>query len=261
MTPARESATPVLHNPPGYRLIEFGQLHSTNAFVLEHIDALAHCDVISAGIQTAGRGRLSRAWVSSQPENAYLSVVLKPPHEQAASLAAVTHFLAVVVCHALEAEGLAPAIKWPNDVQVSGRKVAGILAEARLTGAMLRGMALGLGVNLNLPEAVVAAIDQPATALNLLLGRHIDRGLFLRGLLDRFFGGLDRFLETGFEGVRAGYEQRASFLGRRLTVRQMQVEWTGVARGLDPCGALELECADGTVCRIQAGDLVTERGA
>lgn len=236
-------------------LLEFDQLPSTNAYALEHLASLHHADVIVARIQTAGRGRLQRRWISHHPGNASLSIVLKSPPAPLPFLPATTHYLAVVLCQTLELEGVVPAIKWPNDVHVGGRKIAGILAEARVDGEQFLGIALGLGVNLNLPDAAVAAIDQPATALNLLLGEPVDRNRFVQRLLNRFFAGLDAFLCGGFESIRHEYERRASFLGQLITVRHITTESSGTARGLDSDGALLLETGDGLLRLLHAGDL------
>jgi BirA family transcriptional regulator, biotin operon repressor / biotin---[acetyl-CoA-carboxylase] ligase len=237
------------------RLLEFDQLASTNAYALEHLSGLQHGDVIITRIQTSGRGRLQRIWISHHPGNVSLSIVLKCPPAQIPFLPAATHYLAVVVCQTLESEGVVPGIKWPNDVLVGGKKIAGILAEARVEGQQFLGLALGLGVNLNLPEDVIAAIDQPATALNLQLGRPVERDEFIRKLLNRFFARLDSFLRGGFESVRRDYESRAAFLGQFITVRQLTGATSGIARALDVDGALLLETEDGVERLLQAGDL------
>jgi BirA family transcriptional regulator, biotin operon repressor / biotin---[acetyl-CoA-carboxylase] ligase len=239
------------------RVHEFDQLPSTNAFALAHLAELRHGDVIVARIQTAGRGRLDRAWISHHPGNLALSIILKPPITGFGVLPAATHYMAVVLCRTLESDGLVPVIKWPNDVQVGGRKIAGILAEAHVEGDRCQGLALGLGVNLNLPDAVLAAIDQPATALNSLLDRPVDSSRFLARLLDCFFDGLDVFLRGGFESVRHEYERRAPFLGRRITVRQPAGDSSGTARALDGNGALWLETDGGQRRLLHAGDLIS----
>jgi BirA family transcriptional regulator, biotin operon repressor / biotin---[acetyl-CoA-carboxylase] ligase len=238
------------------RLLEFDQLPSTNAYALAHLSELQHGDVITARIQTSGRGRLQRSWISHHPGNASLTIVLKCPPARVPLLPAATHYLAVVVCQILETEGLVPAIKWPNDVLIGGRKIAGILAEARVEGDQFVGLALGLGVNLNLSETALAAIDQPATALNLQLGRPIEREMFIRSLVERFFQGLDVFLRGGFESIRQDYEIRAAFLGQFITVRQLTGATVGMARGLNKDGALLLETQDGQQHLLQEGDLI-----
>jgi BirA family transcriptional regulator, biotin operon repressor / biotin---[acetyl-CoA-carboxylase] ligase len=248
-----QSGTNQPHRP--VRLLEFDQLPSTNAYALAHLSELHHGDVVIARIQTAGRGRLDRTWISHHPGNAALSIILKP--SKAALLQpAITHYLAVVLCQTIEMDGVKPSIKWPNDVQVGGCKIAGILAEARMDGQRFLGMALGLGVNLNLSPALLAAVDQPATALNLLLGRPVDRDGFIRNLLNRFFEGLDAFLRGGFKSVRHDYEHRAAFLGQFITVRQLTGAISGMARSIDVDGALLLETEDGGQHLLRAGDLI-----
>ncbi len=241
--------------PERYRLVEFDALPSTNAHAIQRIRELQHGDVIAARVQTAGRGRLQRQWVSHLPGNICLSLVLKPRNAPPETLAAATHYLAVVVCRALEADGVVAGIKWPNDVQVEGRKIAGILAEAVTVGAEFSGVVLGLGLNLNLEAAAVASIDQPATALNLVLGRPVERDVFRRRLLDVFFTGWDGFAAGGFESIRRDYERRAVFLGRTIIVRQPTGEICGRALDLDASGALRVELANGTLHAVHAGEI------
>ena len=241
--------------PAGYNLIEFDALPSTNAHALGCIRELHHGDVIAARIQTEGRGRWQRRWVSHLPGNISLSIVLKPRHSPPETMAAATHYLAVIVCRALEAEGANAGIKWPNDVLVEGRKIAGILAESVVVGAGFLGVILGLGLNLNLDAATACAIDQPATALNLVLGRPVDRDPFLRRLLNLFFAGWNDFAARGFEPLRSEYELRAVFLGRSIVVRQPTGEIRGRAMELKADGALRIELEDGTVCCVHAGEM------
>lgn len=236
------------------RLLEFDQLPSTNAYALEHLPELHHGDVVLARIQTAGRGRLHRTWLSNQPGNVALSIILKSSAAPVLQ-SAITHYLAVVLCQTIECDGIKPSIKWPNDVQIGGCKIAGILAEARVDGQRFLGMALGLGVNLNLSRAILATIDQPATALNLLLGRPVNRDQFIQRLLEQFFVGLEDFCRGGFESLRHEYERHASFLGQSLTVRHADQVVSGVARGLDSQGALLLDSADGRLHLLLAGDV------
>jgi BirA family biotin operon repressor/biotin-[acetyl-CoA-carboxylase] ligase len=244
--------------PQRYRLIEFDALPSTNGHAIERIRDLQHGDVIAARIQTAGRGRLQRQWVSHLPGNICLSLVLKPHNAPPETLAAATHYLAVIVCRALEADSVVAGIKWPNDVQVEGRKIAGILAEAVTVGAEFLGVVLGLGLNLNLAAATVAAIDQPATSLNLVSGHPVDRDLFLRRLLDLFFAGWDDFAAGGFESLRSDYERRAVFLGRTIIVHQPTGVICGRALNLEASGALRVQMENGSLHVLLAGDMTMD---
>ncbi len=240
-----------------YRVIEFAELDSTNRFACGRLRELADGDVIQAGIQTAGRGRWERKWISDVPGNLCLSLVLKPTGLPAAlPLASLSQLLALSACRVLESYGVEPALKWPNDVQVGGRKIAGILAETVVTGSEFLGLVLGIGVNLNLDATVIATVDQPATALNLELGRYVSVLTFRDALLETFFARYRDFLQAQFPLIRTEYRQRCPFLGRAITVRSPQQWVQGIARDISPTGELELELPDGRQQQVSVGEII-----
>lgn len=240
-----------------YRVIEFAELDSTNRFACGRLRELADGDVIQAGIQTAGRGRWERRWMSDVPGNLCLSLVLKPAGSPAAlPLASLSQLLALSACRVLESYGVEPALKWPNDVQVGGRKIAGILAETVVTGSEFLGLVLGIGVNLNLDATVIATVDQPATALNLELGRYVSVLTFRDALLETFFARYRDFLQAQFPLIRTEYRQRCPFLGRAITVRSPQQWVQGIARDISPTGELELELSDGRQQQVGVGEII-----
>lgn len=240
-----------------YRVIEFAELDSTNRYACGRLRELADGDVIQAGIQTAGRGRWERKWISDVPGNLCLSLVLKPAGSPAAlPLASLSQLLALSACRVLESYGVEPALKWPNDVQVGGRKIAGILAETVVTGSEFLGLVLGIGVNLNLDATVIATVDQPATALNLVLGRYVSVLTFRDALLETFFARYRDFLQAQFPLIRTEYRQRCHFLGRAITVRSPQQWVQGIARDISPTGELELELPDGRQQQVGVGEII-----
>ncbi len=240
-----------------YRVIEFAALDSTNRHACGQLRELADGDVIQAGIQTAGRGRWERKWISDVPGNLCLSLVLKPAGIPAQlPLAGLSQLLAVSTCRVLETYGVNPTLKWPNDVQVDGKKIAGILAETVVQGRGFLGLVLGIGVNLNLDGATLALVDQPATALNQLLGHAVAAPQFRDALLADFFARYDDFLTAGFPLIRTQYQQRCRFLGREITVRDHHDCLQGIARAITPTGELELELSDGRHRQLALGEIV-----
>ncbi|TML51699.1 MAG: biotin--[acetyl-CoA-carboxylase] ligase, partial [Actinobacteria bacterium] len=137
--------------------------------------------VVVAGEQTAGRGRLGRKWLAPAGTSLLCSVQLRPdvPGERLPELTGVA---AAACAEAIEAvTSLVPVLKFPNDVLLGTRKVAGVLAEAR-EGRVV----LGLGINVNVPEAELPReIDRPATSLLVETGREVDRAELLVELLER----------------------------------------------------------------------------
>lgn len=239
-----------------YRVSEFAELNSTNHYACGHLRELADGDVIQAGIQTAGRGRWERKWISDVPGNLCLSLVLKPAGPPAElPLANLSQLLALSACRVLERYGVQPTLKWPNDIQVAGRKIAGILTETVVEGSELLGLVLGLGVNLNLDATSLATVDQPATALNQELGRYVSVLTFRDALLTEFFSRYDQFLIACFPLIWSEYRQRCNFLGRAITVRSPRDCVQGIARDITAAGELELELPDGQRCHLVLGEI------
>jgi BirA family biotin operon repressor/biotin-[acetyl-CoA-carboxylase] ligase len=244
-----------------YRLIEFAELDSTNRHACSRLRGLADGDVIQAAIQTAGRGRWSRKWISDVPGNLCLSLVLKPAGVPAdLPLASLSQLLAFSASQALESYRVQPALKWPNDIQVGGRKIAGILAETVVEGSAFLGLVLGIGVNLNLNRETLAMIDQPATALNLELGTEVDVNAFRDLLLEAFFSRYNDFLSAGFPLIRAEYLRRCPFLGREIELRSPLGSQRGIACGISEAGELEFLAADGTLRQVALGEIVNPAG-
>lgn len=240
----------------GYRLISFDELESTNGWALENLERLEDRDVVTAAVQTAGRGRLNRVWVSHVRGSLYLSLVLKPAARPVTPpLGNLSQWLAVCLCAVLDELGVKPTIKWPNDVLVDGRKLAGILAQVRSSGDRPLGLVLGVGVNVNHDAGTLDSVGQPAHSLSLLLGHPVDQAILQARLLDRFFAGYDRFLEAGFALIRDEFLGRCGFLGRPIEVRMPGETVRGVAESVGADGALVLRLSDGRARFITMGDV------
>lgn len=177
-----------------YKLINFTTITSTNSYALKHLDHLSDRTVISAERQSAGRGQFKRSWFSTVPNNIYISIILKPKAiVPDAYLKKLTKMTAAAVVKTIS-EYIEPkylSIKLPNDVLVEGKKIAGILTETKFRGGQCLGIVVGMGINLNLSEKVIARIDQPATALNLATGKKINKKRFLKEFLRVFFHQLE----------------------------------------------------------------------
>lgn len=237
-----------------YRVIRFTELDSTNRHVCGRLAGLLDGDVVQADVQTSGHGRMRRPWVSDVPGNLCMTLVIKPGGVPPA-LVNLSQLLALSVCRALAHHGVAATIKWPNDVMVDGLKIAGLLAESVAEGSRFLGMALGVGVNLNLGQADLARITQPATSLAELTGRPVVVDDFRDRVLEDFFGRCDELLETGFGMIRGEYTSRCAFLGTRVEIRNPGREVVGIARGIDPDGALEILTDHNEVVAVGIGEM------
>ena len=181
-----------------------------------------------------------------------MSVLLRPAAAPA-TWSALSLVAAVAVADALEAAaGLAPRLKWPNDVLVGGKKIAGILLESRLGADPV--VVLGIGVNLG-PRAVAEDLRHSATSVALEGGRPLDREAALNAVLERLDGWLERWTRQGLAPVRARWRALADTLGRHVAVDGV----AGLAVDLDADGALLIRAPDGTR-RVVAGEVRVEEG-
>ncbi len=182
-------------------IINFKEIYSTNAYAKAHFDDLEDMTVLSADLQTAGHGQFQRSWLSSNKNggNCYITIVLKPKNKK--HVEKITSFTSLIIAKTLEEYGLKPNFKYPNDVMISGRKIAGILAEATTKGEELLGIALGMGINLNLEADELSTIDQPATSVFCETGKIVDKIEFIKCLLDNFEREYTNLIEYGIGGT------------------------------------------------------------
>jgi BirA family biotin operon repressor/biotin-[acetyl-CoA-carboxylase] ligase len=205
--------------------------------------------------QTRGRGRLGRGWVSPTGKGVYVSVLLRPhlPPEEAFKL---TLLAAVAAAAAVAETGVEPKIKWPNDVLVGGRKVAGILTEIEAEADRVNQAVVGIGINVNTTASLFPrALRTTATSLRLATGRKHSRLRVLQALLEA--------LEERYGLLKAGRfeevldEWRALDITRGSRVRAVLLEGSieGEARDIDADGALLISEDSGRQRRITAGDI------
>jgi len=236
----------------------FFELDSTNTCARQLAEAGAReGEVVIAEAQTQGRGRLGRRWQSPPFANLYLSLILRP---KLAPVHApqITLMAAVALAETVGSFIAQPAtIKWPNDILVGGKKLAGILTEASCDSERLHYVILGIGVNLNfavgqMPQEIRAR----ATSIGHLTGKPVHRESFLRRLiqdLDRCYGELE---QSGFVALARRWQAHFSLRDRRVRVELLGQITTGWARGIDRDGALLVEDDNGVLQRVIAGDVI-----
>jgi BirA family biotin operon repressor/biotin-[acetyl-CoA-carboxylase] ligase len=218
-------------------------------------EGAAHGDVVVAECQTAGRGRRGRTWSSPPGRNLYFSVVLRPelPPSRAPEL---TLLASVALCQAIRDGGVDAAIKWPNDVLVGGRKVAGILLEMAAETDQLQWVVIGVGVNVNArDEDFPPELREVATSMAIERGEPVPRALFAAAVLGALEAWLDRHAAEGFGPVRETWRSLCDTLGREVRVKLAgEGDLVGVAEDVDGTGAL-LVRAGGELHRVLAGDV------
>ena len=238
-------------------LLYFDELPSTNAWLLERWRELDHLTAVSCGTQSAGRGRLGRTWLSDCAGNLYLSLLFKPvaPPFPCVNM---TQYASVVLCRVLADCGVKARIKWPNDVLVDGRKIAGLLSSLAVAANAPAALVLGLGVNLNAPADFldrVAQLGRPATSLHRHTGGPVDREAFLEQVLSAFMSGYADFARGGFPVVAEAYKALFDFVDHEVTVDNFGNRLTGTVKTITHQGELLLEDAHGVRHVITVGEL------
>ena len=210
--------------------------------------------VIVADHQTAGRGRLDRQWESPPGANLLASVLLRPECD-AGDVHLCTGALALAAADACqEVAGVEPVLKWPNDLLVGGRKLAGVLAEAEFSGGALVAVVAGIGLNVAWPGpdgAGGTCLDDVGAA-----AQPVDRRVLLERLLDALAarrGSLDH--ASGRLALADEVRRRCATLGQAVRVVLPGEELTGLATAIDDAGQLVVETAAGPR-RVTAGDVV-----
>ena len=176
----------------------FDEIRSTNDWGKEHIASFKQTalTIVVAEKQQQPRGQYGRTWHSPGDQNLTVSFCffIKPDQHDALSL---THLLAISTSKLLDSEGISGLIKWPNDLLVQGRKIAGILCEVVNVEEQL-GVILGLGLNVNMPASELSRIGSPATSMALEKGNSYDKEHLLHHLESSFCQALQQFLKHGF---------------------------------------------------------------
>ena len=221
-------------------------------------EGCAHGAVAVADEQTAGRGTKGRSWVSQAGRNLLLTLIVRPSAEQMKRLSMVTP---AAVAEAVErTTGLLPRIKWPNDLELEGRKFAGILIEGEWRADGPAWALVGIGVNVNFDPAPHAVqIERPATSLMLELGREVSREAVLAALCNAFEAAYE---DAASERVFEAWRGRLDTLGREVAIvgpdgRRM-VE--GRAEDATREGALIVRDASGAAHTVTAGEVSLRHG-
>lgn len=229
-------------------LLRFTEINSTNTYLKEHFATLADKTVVTADIQTAGRGRFDRRWIS-QPGGLYFSILLKP--QKTDFISNLTQLMALSVCQAAESWGVFPNIKWPNDVQVNGKKLCGILSEAVAQDGQVACVIVGCGINV--AQVDLSYVGQPAVSLKEL-DLKIDKLTFLNTVLTYFWQGYEDVLARGFEALKTPYKQRFPFIGKQIAVKNGSKNVSGTVTDLTDNGTLLVITGNGPE-EILIGDL------
>ena len=234
----------------------FPEIDSTNEEIKRNLaENLPEGAAVIADHQTHGRGRQGRSWHSEPGTGLYLSTLLKPnlPPED---LACLTLMVGVATVSAIQQQTSAPAkLKWPNDILLNGKKLAGILCECIAQSGYTPAVIVGIGINLNhtrFPEN----IQDIATSLKLETGKNVNRTELALSLLQNLDSEYEDFLQGKMENLIRKWTEQSDMFGKTVTVNQKGKTLTGVAMGLNPQGKLILQTPDGKQHLLDSGELL-----
>ena len=239
----------------------FEQTTSTND-VAEKLarDGVKEGAVVFAESQTKGRGRLGRKWMSPARKGLWLSVLLRPamrPQETTQ----LTVASAIALRRAIQSvTGLAPDIKWPNDLLLGGKKVAGILTEMSAEVDRVRHVILGIGLDVNQTvDEFPAELRKLATSLKIEAGEEISRAELATEILRELDADYARICSGKFSAVAGEWEAACATIGRNVAVHMGDRKFRGRAESLDDDGALLVRTEHGHLERITGGDVTLEK--
>lgn len=220
----------------------------------------SHGTIVVARRQSAGRGRRGRSWLDVEGDQVFLSLILRPalPPERASEL---TLLSAVAVAEALEANGVAPQLKWPNDLEVEDRKLGGILSEMSTdSDGKLESVVVGIGINVNAPaEAFPDEVRLRATSVQVATGSTGSCAAIIASICERLEEWLVLHDVMGFEAVLDSWRARSSTIDAEVRVLVDGQAISGVAEDLDSDGSLLVRDAGGKIHRIFSGEVTTLR--
>jgi len=239
----------------------FEETTSTND-VIEKLarDGVKEGAVVFAESQTKGRGRLGRKWISPTHKGLWFSILLRPnlrPQETTQ----LTVASATALRRAIQSEtGLKPEIKWPNDILIGGKKVAGILTELSAETDKVRHVILGIGIDVNQDaDEFPAELKKIATSLKIETGEMISRAELATEILRELDADYARICSGKFAAVADEWEGHCTTIGKDVTVQIGGRKLRGCAESLDDDGALLLRTEHGRLERVTGGDVTLEK--
>jgi BirA family transcriptional regulator, biotin operon repressor / biotin---[acetyl-CoA-carboxylase] ligase len=238
--------------PSRFEIRRFATIDSTNTWVMDQARQGADAGLVAvAAEQTAGRGRLGRTWVSPPGSSLLMSLLLRPVDLPVDRLHLATAAVAMAGADAVALiADVRPSLKWPNDLLIGDRKLAGVLTEVEGDAIVV-----GIGINCTWPDELPTEVADVAIAANHAAGRPVHTEDVLDVLLER----LGTRLDEGWDSVAREYKSRCETVGREVRVELAEGSFTGLATGVDDDGALVVMDDNGGPRRVVAGDVIHVR--
>ena len=241
----------------GNRIVHKESVTSTQRIAHElALDGAKHGTIVIADEQTEGKGRVDRKWHSKKGQGIWLSMILRPnilPY-LAPQLTLLT---ATVLANVIDRQtNVTPQIKWPNDILIDGRKMAGILTEMQAEQDQVLYVIIGIGMNINqtkddLPEV----LSERATSLQIETGKKWDMIPIIQEILQTVEEKYTKFLELGFDPVKNDWENYGFRLNERLKITSGNKTWEGVFLGIAEDGALLAKNEEGKIEKVYSAEI------
>ncbi len=239
----------------GAPLRVFEELTSTNAWLLERANACEHGETVRALCQTAGRGRGGRRWhCGGAGAGLAFSVALRrarcglePEYQGAVA--------ALVLARYLESHGLSAELKWPNDVLLDQRKIAGILGESTSDAPEIVVVGVGCNINHAANDFAVAGLAGTAVSMSMVTERCYDANQVFHDILLAWQHALDEMKRRGLSALAAEWRRRDALAGRRITFESGGEFYRGLALGVDDCLALRVRDDQGVEHLLRSGEI------
>jgi BirA family biotin operon repressor/biotin-[acetyl-CoA-carboxylase] ligase len=227
---------------------------STNADAFQFFETGRQPCIVLAEMQTGGRGRRGRAWVSPFGKNIYCTIGMHKSIEgyNPGLMSIVT---GVALCKALESCGVNNVgLKWPNDLYYQNKKLGGILIESRMSGAGDCFFAIGFGINVSMDEQDLDLIPQPATGVNLINGRPLSRDIIISEAIRQVVAMIDDFNESTVSRLVEDFDAIDAFGNQSISVTTANESVEGVNAGINSSGQLLLDTDAGQL-QFSAADI------
>ncbi|WP_085992049.1 biotin--[acetyl-CoA-carboxylase] ligase [Oceanobacillus senegalensis] len=219
-------------------------------------DGFPNGTIVVADEQTKGRGRITRSWHSRRDKGMWLSMVLRPEIEP--NLAPqLTLLTATVLAEVLESyTNIKPQIKWPNDILVNKRKVAGILTEMQAEQDRIWYVIIGVGLNVNHNEKELSeVIKREATSLKLETNKEWALKEIIQEFLHTFEKSYEYYLENGFSNIKRKWEHYGFKIGQEISIKTFNEEWNAPFLGISEDGALVTKTIDGNTTKLYSAEI------
>jgi BirA family transcriptional regulator, biotin operon repressor / biotin---[acetyl-CoA-carboxylase] ligase len=236
--------------------IHFDTIDSTNKWAkqnAQHLDQ-RRMTCVTALEQTAGYGKFDRKWVSPKGKNIHASLFFCIPKKNH-YLQNISQIMTFSCAKVLRNFGFDAKIKWPNDLMIEGKKISGVLTETVDLKTVL-GVIVGIGLNVDLSEAILKSIDQPAISLAQLSEKTWSMEQILQPILEQFIQDFGILQKEGFASFRKAYESLLFLKGETISYYDGKHLHQGICAGITDLGELKLILPSGEIRLLLSGDVI-----